>query len=158
MLVSRPYKRGYGWSAIALPVVIGAVLLFSFMPDQVLDKLPSIHVLSHRGNAPCVLSVGGERAQRDAMLSAAESSGLQARFATEAAEALQLLRSEPCRVRAVAIDSGVANQSWLIQELRNTYPSARIAGFNAQTAPEKMIELLPKPAPAKAAAQSSDQH
>ncbi len=143
---TRSYKTGYGWSAIALPVVIGAVLLFSFMPDQVLNWLPSVHVIPHGHSSPCVLLVGGERAQRDAVARAAESNGLAARVATEAAGAIQTLRSEPCKVQLAAIDTGVSNQAWLYQELRTAYPAARIAGFSSQTPPETVANLVPKPA------------
>jgi hypothetical protein len=149
---SRSYKAGYGWSAIALPVVIGAVLLFSFMPDRIINWLPRVHVISERRSNPCVLTVGGARAQRDAIERAVASSGLETRFATEAADAIQSLRSQPCSVRGAAIDSAVSNQAWLFQELRAAYPGVRIALFNSQTPPDQMSGLLPKPAQSKAAA------
>jgi hypothetical protein len=149
---SRSYKAGYGWPAIALPVVIGAVLLVSFMPDRVMNWLPSVHVIRRGVDSPCVLTVGGTRAQRDAVARAAESNGLETRFATEAADAIQVLRSQPCSVRAAVIDSAVSNHAWLFQELRTAYPGGRIATFNSQTPPDQMNGLLPKPTPAKGAA------
>jgi hypothetical protein len=149
---SRSYKAGYGWSAIALPVAIGAVLLVSFMPDRVMNWLPSVHVIRRGVESPCVLTVGGARAQRDAVARAAEANGLETRFATEAVDAMQSLRSQPCSVRAAVIDSAVSNQAWLLRELRTAYPGARIAAFNSQTLPDQMNGLLSKLEPAKGAA------